>query len=156
MTFVSEIKDEALPKRVHEMICFGLYSASGAMNRAYGPMLSRLGLTYPQYIALTVLWERDGQTVGAMCRALRSDTSTVTPLLKRLEAAGLVVRRRGTEDERQVFVYLTARGRALQDYAPDITRCIFEDTGLSKEELDDLLQKLTVLRDNLLKSAQAG
>ncbi len=138
-----------LPDRPEDMICFAVYAASHALTRAYQPMLKALGLTYPQYIALTVLWESDEQTVGAMGKRLGMDTNTLTPLLKRLEAAGHIERRRGTEDERRVFVTLTKKGRALKAEAPEITRCIIGATGLELAELDQLVTTLTRMQENL-------
>ena len=91
----------ALPDRPEDMICFAVYAASHALNRAYQPLLKTLDLTYPQYIALTVLWENDGQTVGAMGKRLGMESNTLTPLLKRLETAGHVTRARGKDDDRR-------------------------------------------------------
>lgn len=144
-----------LPERPEDMICFAVYAASHALTRAYQPMLRALGLTYPQYIALTVLWEDDEQTVGAMSKRLGIDTSTLTPLLKRLEAAGHIERRRGKEDERRVFVTLTDNGRALKTEAPEITRCIIGSTGMELAELDQLVATLTRMRENVRDEATA-
>ena len=138
-----------LPKHTDDLICFALYSASHMLTRAYQPMLKALGLTYPQYIVLTALWEQDAQPVGALVKRLGMETNTLTPLLKRLEAAGHITRRRGEADERQVFVTLTDQGRALQAKAPDITRCIISATGMERAELDDLVATLTRMRRNV-------
>ncbi|MEM7443961.1 MAG: MarR family transcriptional regulator [Pseudomonadota bacterium] len=134
---------------VEELICFALYSANHAMNKAYKPHLTALGLTYPQYITLTALWDRDGITVGALCDRLLMETSTITPILKRLEAQGHVERKRGKEDERQVFVHLTASGRALEAKAPEITACIIDDTGVPQAKLEKLVQDISAMRDSL-------
>jgi DNA-binding MarR family transcriptional regulator len=123
--------------------------ASHVINRAYIPHLKKLGLTYPQYITLTLLWERDGQSVGALAGQLRMNTSTLTPLIKRLEALGHVQRRRGETDERQVFVHLTRDGRSLQAKAPEITACMVEGTRLTREELHRLQDLLKRLSDGL-------
>ena len=136
-----------LPESTAQMICFALYSASHAMTRAYGPLLKPLGLTYPQYAALTVLWEKDAQPVGAICKQLHMDTNVATPVLKRLEAMGHVTRNRDPLDERRVIVRLTESGRALRASAPDITRCIIAQTDMPLEELDRLVEQLSKLRE---------
>ena len=139
--------DHDLPENAEDMICFALYSASHALGRAYQPLLRDLGLTYPQYIALTVLWREGTVPVGTICKRMRLDPSTVTPLLKRLEGLGLVMRRRGETDERQVFVSLTEAGSALRTRAPDITRCIIGATGKDMAALERLVAELSELRD---------
>lgn len=141
---------EDLPVRAEDLICFTIYSAGHAFNRAYHPMLKELGLTYPQYIALTALWEKDGIKVGELGARLRLESSTLTPLLKRLEKLGHVQRKRGQSDERQVFIFLTKSGRELKKAAPEITRCIVEATGVELEKLDELVKSISDLRDNLL------
>lgn len=143
-----------LPVTAEELICFSIYSASHAFNRAYHPMLKELGLTYPQYITLTALWETDGVSVGELGQRLRLESNTLTPLLKRLEKLGHVERKRGKSDERQVFVFLTKSGRDLKKAAPDITRCIVEATGFEPEKLDALVKTVSDLRDNLLEATE--
>ncbi|MEX0350136.1 MAG: MarR family winged helix-turn-helix transcriptional regulator [Paracoccaceae bacterium] len=143
------MKHSELPSRAQDMFCHSVYVASHVINRAYTPHLKKLGLTYPQYITLTLLWEKDGQSVGALAGQLRMETSTLTPLIKRLEALGHVQRRRGETDERQVFVHLTGPGRALQAQAPGITACMVEGTGLTTQELDSLQALLGRLSDGL-------
>lgn len=106
--------------RLDNQLCFALYGAANRMTRLYRPMLDALGLTYPQYLAMLVLWEASPRTVGALGEALDLDSSTLTPLLKRLEASGLVTRDRDPEDERRVIVSLTDKGRALRDQAVSI------------------------------------
>lgn len=103
-----------LSLRLDDQLCFALYSASHLMTRAYRPMLNALGITYPQYLALLVLWEADDLTVGSLGEKLFLDSGTLTPLLKRLEAQGLIERRRDPADERQVRIRLTEAGRTLQ------------------------------------------
>src|SRR3569832_2323767 len=98
--------------RLDNQICFAVYSATHAFNRVYKPLLDRLGLTYPQYLVLLVLWERDGIAVKEIGERLHLDSGTLTPLLKRLEQAGLIKRTRSSEDERQVLIDLTAQGQA--------------------------------------------
>lgn len=144
-----------LPTRAEDLICFALYSANQAMNRSYQPHLSALDLTYPQYIALVGLWEGDGITVGALCERLFMETSTLTPILKRLEKQGHIERKRGTRDERQVFLHLTDQGRALKAKAPDITHCIINDTGAGLAELGELVLALGAMRDSLAKARKA-
>ncbi|MEM7169019.1 MAG: MarR family transcriptional regulator [Pseudomonadota bacterium] len=139
----------ALPEKANEMFCFAVYGATHAINRAYAPLLKPWGLTYPQYITLTLLWEHDGQGVGEIAGQLGMESSTLTPLLKRLEKLGHVERRRGDEDERQVFVHLTKSGRSLQKAAQHITKCLVESTGLEPRILEGIVEQLTQLRTNL-------
>jgi len=106
--------------RLDHQLCFALYSASLAMTKLYKPLLEPLGLTYPQYLAMLVLWERDGLTVSELGQRLQLDSGTLTPLLKRLEASGLVQRLRDTADERRVLLRLTAAGRALKARAAKV------------------------------------
>lgn len=139
-----------LPTTTDELICFALYSASNAVNRSYKPHLSKLGLTYPQYITLVALWEEDGVSVGELCGKLTTETSTMTPLLKRLEKQGRIKRIRDKSDERKVIIHLTKEGRMLEKNAPEITRCIVEDTGFSHVELEKLTKAVGRLRDNFV------
>ncbi|MDG1209820.1 MAG: MarR family winged helix-turn-helix transcriptional regulator [Paracoccaceae bacterium] len=138
-----------LPERAEEMICFAVYAASHAMTRAYQPMLKPLGLTYPQYLVLTVLWADDIQTVGALGGRLGIESNTLTPLLKRLEATGHVKRRRGEDDERRVFVSLTSQGATLKEKAPEITRRIIESTGMGLDDLTQLVETLSRMKQSL-------
>jgi len=142
-------KGRDLPTSPDQMFCFAVYSASHVINRAYAPHLKALGLTYPQYIALTFLWQSDGQSVGALSKQMRMETSTLTPLLKRLEGLGHIRRERGLDDERQVFVHLTKTGAALKRKAPEITACMVDATGFELEALDALVASLNELRDTL-------
>ena len=103
------------PLRLDNQICFAVYSTAHAFNRVYKPLLDRLGLTYPQYLVMLVLWERDDVPVRDIGEKLFLDSGTLTPLLKRLEAAHLVKRTRSSEDERQVLIALTPKGDALRD-----------------------------------------
>lgn len=133
-----------------EMFCFALYSATNAVQHTYRPLLDALGLTYPQYLAMSVLWAADTPpTVGGIGASLNLDSNTLTPLLKRLEKAGLVTRRRDPADERQVRVLLTDAGRALADKAAHIPRCIVDRTGLDITTLDTLRRDLTALSERL-------
>ena len=140
----------ALPTHPDQMICFAIYAASHAINRTYAPLLKPLGLTYPQYITLSFLWHQDGLTVGDLSNSLQMETSTLTPLLKRLEKLGHVQRKRGVSDERKVFVHLTESGRDLQKNAPEITACVIESTGMELHALDQLVTSLTRLNRHLL------
>jgi len=145
----ASLPPDALLALDHQL-CFALYSSSLAMTKAYRPLLAELGLTYPQYLAMLVLWEDDGLTVGALGERLFLDSGTLTPLLKRLEAQGFVERRRGREDERSVFIHLTREGRALKRRAvavPEAMLCTL-DCGL--DELQDLVSRLTALRNRLV------
>ena len=108
------------PLQLDDQLCFALYSASRAVTRAYAPLLQPLGLTYPQYLVLLVLWERDGVSVKQLGERLALDSGTLTPLLQRLASQGLVERRRGDDDERVVRIHLTAAGRALRNKARKI------------------------------------
>lgn len=132
-----------------DMTCFALYSASHAMQRVYQPMLAPLGLTYPQFLVLKVLWSADGQTVGDLARAVMLESNTLTPLLKRMEAQGLVSRARVAEDERQVRVSLTDKARALEPEAARVSACFFEACGLELGALVALRDQIIGLRDRL-------
>ncbi len=121
---------------LRRQVCFALYAASRAMTDVYRPILDEHGLTYPQYLVLLVLWERDdAPTVSELGAALRLDSGTLSPLLKRLEAAGLVVRTRSAADERRVEVGLTDQGRALRERMCDVPRQVATATGLTEAEL---------------------
>ncbi|QJU60890.1 MarR family transcriptional regulator [Sphingomonas sp. AP4-R1] len=138
---------ETLPLDAH--LCFAIYSANIAINRAYRPVLERLGITYPQYLVMRVLWERDGQTVGALAERLALESSTITPLVKRLETAGFVGRERNPEDERQVIVTLREQGRALQQESACLLATLPERSGLPVETLMRLNADVSALRDAL-------
>jgi DNA-binding MarR family transcriptional regulator len=117
-------------------LCFPLYAASRALTRAYAPLLEPHGLTYPQYLTMLALWSRDdGQTVGELGRRLRLDSGTLTPLLKRLEAAGLVDRERDQTDERRVVISATAAGDRLQDDLAHVPGALVERMGLAADDL---------------------
>ncbi|OSQ39780.1 MarR family winged helix-turn-helix transcriptional regulator [Thalassospira mesophila] len=137
-----------------QLLCFSVYSTGHAFNRIYKPLLDEVGLTYPQYLVMVVLWQEDRQTVRGIGSKLFLESNTLTPLIKRLEVAGLLTRERDREDERQVRVVLTEQGRALQQKAADVPDCVFEACGMKLDELVDLTRKLTTLRNALEKSAQ--
>jgi MarR family transcriptional regulator, organic hydroperoxide resistance regulator len=132
-----------------DMLCFALHSASHAMHAAYAPLLQPLGLTYPQYLVLTSLHAKSGQTVGQLGDELRLESNTLTPLLKRMESAGWVRRSRDSQDERQVRLALTDDGLALAGRAAGVPRAFAERTGLQQTELADLRDILAALRDKL-------
>lgn len=132
-----------------DMICFALYSATHAIQQAYKPLLEDIGLTYPQYLVLTVLWAGDGQTVGALGRQVQLESNTLTPLLKRLEGMALLSRSRDSGDERQVVIRLTDQGHAMQGRAAHIPGCIVEKTGMALDDLVRLRNQITALRDHL-------
>lgn len=139
------------PLKLDEHLCFSLYAASIAVNRIYKPLLDRLGLTYPQYLALTALSEDDGQTVSGIADRLTLESSTVTPLVKRLEAAKLVTRVRNPKDERQVNVGLTDKGRKLLSDAQCLTDQLLR-SGLKPAQLIELNKQVADLRNRLAKA----
>ena len=139
--------DDAL--LLDHQLCFALYSASLAMTKLYKPLLDELGLTYPQYLVMLVLWEGDGLMVSELGQRLYLDSGTLTPLLKRLEASGLVSRMRAVEDERRVHVHLTAAGRKLKSKAARVPGCVLAASGCSIPELLHLTQEVRALRERL-------
>ncbi|WP_084716884.1 MarR family winged helix-turn-helix transcriptional regulator [Saccharothrix syringae] len=141
--------DETVPA-VDDMLCFALYAASRAVTSAYRPLLQELGLTYPQFLVMQVLWRHGAISVKELGDHLQLDYGTLTPLLKRLEAAGLVTRRRRADDERSVEVGLTEEGRALRGSTTDIPVAIGEAMGLTEDEVDRLRLSLRQLTDNVV------
>ncbi|WP_227981648.1 MarR family winged helix-turn-helix transcriptional regulator [Nocardia spumae] len=144
------------PLALDQQLCFPLYAASRAMTARYRPMLAALGLTYPQYLVMLVLWERDGRGVGELCDALALDSGTLSPLLKRLEQAELIERVRATDDERRVEIRLTGRGHALRERACDIPGHMAEATGMTVEELVTLRETLVRMTIALNAATTAG
>jgi MarR family transcriptional regulator, organic hydroperoxide resistance regulator len=138
-----------LPLLLGNQLCFAVYSTAHAFNRAYKPLLDRLGLTYPQYLVMLVLWERDGLPVRDIGERLFLDSGTLTPLLKRMEAAELIKRTRGTEDERQVLIALTSRGQALREKARAVPKAILAASACSVSELSAMKNEIIALRDRL-------
>ncbi|GGO94313.1 MarR family winged helix-turn-helix transcriptional regulator [Stakelama pacifica] len=130
-------------------LCFAVYSANHAITRMYKPLLDRLGVTYPQYLVLLVLWERDSVRVGEIGERLMLETNTLTPLLKRLETLGLVDRQRSPQDERRVIVSLTDKGRNLRGEAARLPERVFAASGCSVPEVQELRGALVALRDRL-------
>lgn len=135
--------------QLDQQLCFALYSAGLAMNKVYRGLLSKLRLTYPQYLVMLVLWERDSLTVSEIGERLFLDSATLTPLLKRLEAAALLDRARSAEDERQVIITLTSEGRALKKQAASIPGNVFCATGCELDDMVALKEQLTGLRGQL-------
>lgn len=138
-----------MPLPLDKQICFTLYATSMAVNRMYKPLLDAMGITYPQYLVLNVLGERDGATIGGIAERLHLESSTVTPPVQRLEQAGLVTRQRSESDERQVEVRLTAAGRKLLERSTCLGEKMLERAGLSTAELNGLNRKIQALRDAL-------
>ncbi len=138
--------------RLDQQLCFALYSTSLAMTKLYKPLLEPLGLTYPQYLVLLVLWERDDVSVSSLGERLFLDSGTLTPLLKRMEAAGWITRTRAAEDERRVHVTLTDEGRALKRRARSVPYELAAASGCSTDELVALTRQLADLRGHLIDS----
>ncbi|CAI0908993.1 MarR family transcriptional regulator [Serratia ficaria] len=133
-----------------QQLCFALYSANLALHKVYRKLLNQLDLTYPQYLAMLVLWERDEITVSDIGERLFLDSATLTPLLKRLESAGLLVRYRATADERQVIIALTEAGRALREKAQAVPEAVMCATDCSLDEIVTLKRQLEKLRGSLI------
>lgn len=140
---------------LEDYLCFALYSANHAFHRVYKPLLEAVGLTYPQYLAMGALWAEDDRTVGQLGQQLLLESSTLTPLLKRLEALGHLTRTRDPRDERQVRLRLTPQGRALQAKAATIPACVLEASGLDLAALGRLRDEISALRERLLQAAAA-
>lgn len=142
------LSDQAL--LLENQLCFDLYSASLAMTKIYKPLLTKLGLTYPQYVVMLVLWESDGLMVSEIGDRLFLDSGTLTPLLKRLESSGVLTRQRDAADERRVRVNLTPAGRALKKQAAEIPGCVLAQTQCDVPELLSLSQRIKTLRTRLM------
>ena len=139
--------------RLGDFMCFAIYSTNLAYSRVYKPVLEELGLTYPQYVTVICLWEEDKQTVKGLSEKLFLEPSTMTPMLKRLEAMGYVTRERDSEDERSVRVSLTEAGRQLREKAFDYRETTAKAAGLSPEEFRVLQKAIVNLRTNLMNAA---
>ena len=129
-----------------QQLCFEIYAASHAFTKLYKPLLDPMGLTYPQYLVMLLLWERDDRPVGDLGQALALESSTLTPLLKRMEAAGHVIRQRDPEDERRVRIRLTEVGWALQEQARHIPQCLDQSGAVTAAEAADLRAEVRKLR----------
>ena len=136
-------------------LCFSLYAASIAINRAYKPLLDGLGVTYPQYLVLSTLWEEDGRTITGIADRLSLEPSTITPLVKRLEQAGFLTRQRNPADERQLQVRLTGKGRGLQSESRCLTDTLLARSGLTVDQMITLNGEVRALRDALAEPAGA-
>jgi MarR family transcriptional regulator, organic hydroperoxide resistance regulator len=134
---------------LEDQLCFALYAASRAMTARYRPLLDAIGLTYPQYLVMMLLWEEDNQTVGQLGARLSLDSGTLSPLLKRLTTAGLVTRHRRVEDERSVAIALTDAGRALREKADAISEEIICALDLDRADFADLKAKLNLVTERV-------
>ncbi len=135
--------------RLDNQLCYALYAAAHRMTKSYRPLLERLGLTYPQYLVLLVLWEQDGVTVSEIGRRLRLDSGTLTPVLKRLESAGFLRRTRRQSDEREVEIGLTDQGRELQLEAASVRETVMCQLEMSEPEIRNLRRDLNLVIDRL-------
>ena len=142
-----------VPQQIDEQLCFAIYSTMLGLNKVYRELLKDLEITYPQYLVMLVLWERDGLTVGEIAERVFLDSPTVTPLLKRLEAAGLVSRDRSPQDERQVLITLTPAGRGLRQRASHLPQCIVDASDTELAELIDLRDRLLALRERMARKS---
>ena len=143
---------EALP--LDAQLCFAMYSANIAINRVYRPALDQLGVTYPQYLVLSALWEEDGQAIGAIADRLSLESSTITPLVKRLEAGGFLRRQRNPADEREVIVTLSSKGKSLRQKSKCLIETLLDRSGLSVADIVRLNAEISALRDALVKNSQ--
>ncbi|MCT9005495.1 MarR family winged helix-turn-helix transcriptional regulator [Streptomyces rhizosphaerihabitans] len=156
MTKQEDVGPPAGSLLLDDQLCFALYAAQRAVTAAYRPLLEELGLTYPQYLVLLVLWERGETTVKELGTALHLDYGTMSPLLKRLEAAGLVRRERSAQDERSVRVALTGRGEVLRDRAEEVPQALLTATGLSEADVTRLREELRRLTERAEDAAARG
>lgn len=148
MTVVPASTKAELPEIEH-LLCFSIYSTGLAFNQLYRPLLEKIGLTYPQFLVMVALWSQEGRTVKELGEALFLDSSTLTPLLKRLEAAGLIRRSRNPEDERQVLLSVTEQGNSLRDAAAEVACAVREAVGISAETAQALQASLGAIRDKI-------
>ncbi|MEO9457865.1 MAG: MarR family transcriptional regulator [Lentilitoribacter sp.] len=144
-----------IPPSLDDHICLGIYTASLAIQRTYKPLLDEMGITYPQYLVLNLLWAEDGQTVSSIARELSLELSTITPVLKRLEAAGFVTRVRNPENEREVITSLTSKGQDLRFNAGCIASELLNNSDLSVKKISEINKAVRVLRDNLYMNISA-
>lgn len=147
--YIESMKEKINVLSLDNQLCFSLYSASLAMTKAYRPLLTEVGLTYPQYLVMLVLWERDNLSVSSLGEILFLDSGTLTPLLKRMESMKLLVRQRSSEDERQVDIVLSSQGRKLKTKIEHIPHFIMSQTECNLEEIKSLTGKLKKLRTSL-------
>jgi DNA-binding MarR family transcriptional regulator len=135
------------PVPLDNQLCFAIYGATIAINRAYKPLLDRLGITYPQFLVLSALWEDDGRTIGAIAERLDLEPSTITPLVKRLEHGGFVTRQRNPADERQVQVRLTEKGWSMREETVCLAEALLKRSGLTVPQVQALNAQVRQLRD---------
>lgn len=138
--------------KLGNQLCFRLYTLTRLITQAYRPLLEPLGLTYPQYLVMLVLWEQDNLTVGDICHRLRLDTNTLTPLLQRMEREGLVVRKRGLIDGRQTIVTLTKKGKRLEERAASVPDCMSQNwhgDAIGIDELTNMVNTVDTLIDGM-------
>ena len=140
------------PLDLDRQVCFPLYAASNLLNRLYRPLLAELGLTYPQYLVMLVLWKRSPQTVGSLGYMLYLDSGTLTPLLKRMEKAGLISRTRDAEDERRVLIDVTAKGRALRSAAEQVPESLAAGLDIDERSVVQLRERVRDLVATLRQS----
>ncbi|KAA0123147.1 transcriptional regulator, MarR family [Methylobacterium sp. UNC378MF] len=145
----AEAEPETDPLHLDNQLCYALYAAAHRMTKSYRPLLERLGLTYPQYLVLLVLWEQDGVTVSEIGRRLRLDSGTLTPVLKRLESAGFLLRTRRQSDEREVEIALTPEGAALRADAVSVRESVMCQLELSEPEIRALRRDLSLVIERL-------
>jgi DNA-binding MarR family transcriptional regulator len=145
-----------MPLPLDNQLCFSLYATSIAINRTYKPMLDVMGITYPQYLVLCTLGEKNGLTIGAIAERLALESSTITPPVKRLEQVGLLDRKRSTIDERQVHVWLTSTGRSLLAQSNCLGETLMQRSGMTPERLEDLNHQVQALRDALTLEDMPG
>ena len=136
--------------KLDNQLCFRLYTAARLVMQAYYPYFEPLGITYPQYLVLLVLWEKDHQPVNDIAHLLHLETNTVTPLLQRMEKQGLVTRKRGKEDTRQRIVSLTVQGKALEEKAKDIPTCLAQQLSDKMDDINCLIASIPAL-DQLIE-----
>lgn len=139
--------------KLEDHLCFSLYACSRAILRLYRPYLDKLQLTYPQYLVLVTLWEKPQRTIKDLGEVLNLDTGTLSPLLKRMEAAGLIERRRDKVDERVMNIFITEAGKALQEKATCVPQSLFDASGLNTKELNDINESITHLLHHLDEKA---
>jgi MarR family transcriptional regulator, organic hydroperoxide resistance regulator len=152
----TEQDSSSVPTELQDFLCFHIYSTSHAFSRVYQPLLKELKLTYPQFIAMILLWEKDGQSVGQLGEKLLLESNTLTPMLKRLEALGFIKRRRDPEDERQVRILLTDAGRRLRQKSSDVVRSVRKATGLEDKQFKELRDGVDSLRKALEAHTSRG
>ena len=139
------------PNQLDQQLCFALYSTSLAMTQKYKEPLAEIGLTYPQYTVMLILWHNDGVSLKYLSERLGPKPGALTPVIKRMEAEGLVVRRRGLEDDRSLSIELTDHGRALSEKGAKVSECIASASGMDLEEMTRLHEQLIDLREKLLQ-----